>query len=201
MEIATKAGATTNASSHWQLFNQTTGIFNGTPTNDEVGSWWFNFSVDDGNDGVDWRNVTVNVSNTNDLPYFDSTPVSSAVVGLLYTYVPIVVDVDVGDVLKFGIDTPMDNMTINEVTGVLNWVPTENQPGTHKLVLNVSDGTAFVLQEFNVTVIQPGEIPMVSLEGPLNGSTIEITNPELKWKGEAGNNVTLSLTDAWTVEK
>jgi hypothetical protein len=185
---------TTNASSDWQAFNQTTGIFNGTPTNDEVGSWWFNFSVNDGNDGVDWENVTINVSNTNDLPYFESTPPDSGVVGLLYTYIPVVVDVDVGDVLTFGMDTPMDNMTINEVTGVLNWVPTENHGGQiFTLILNVSDGTGNVLQEFNVTIVAPGEIPMVSLESPQNGSTVEVTNPELKWKGEAGDNVSLTF--------
>ncbi|MCK5560430.1 MAG: hypothetical protein KAJ51_07535, partial [Thermoplasmata archaeon] len=63
----------TNASS-WLNIGSETGILNGTPTNDEVGSYWVIITVDDGEEGFDFTNFTLNVVNVNDPPYWDPEP-------------------------------------------------------------------------------------------------------------------------------
>jgi hypothetical protein len=45
-----------------------TGLLSGTPTQDDVGEWWVNVSVSDGNGGFDWSNFTLTVLNVNDPP-------------------------------------------------------------------------------------------------------------------------------------
>lgn len=50
-----------------------TGLLTGTPNNDEVGSYYANVTVDDGNGGTDYSNFTLIVSNVNDPP---NTPIN-----------------------------------------------------------------------------------------------------------------------------
>ena len=44
----------------WLTFDLTTAILNGTPTNDDVGKYWINISIDDGMDS-DFTNFTLKV--------------------------------------------------------------------------------------------------------------------------------------------
>jgi len=57
----------TNAS-YWLDINLTTGIVQGTPDNDDVGEYWINVSVSDGEGGLDFTNFTLTVLNINDPP-------------------------------------------------------------------------------------------------------------------------------------
>jgi len=51
-----------------------TGVLSGTPVNADVGSYWVNVSVDDGNVGSDFSNFTLTVLNVNDPPNTPSDP-------------------------------------------------------------------------------------------------------------------------------
>ena len=57
---------TTNAT--WLSMNTTTGVLNGTPTNEDVGAYLANVSVSDGNGGWDHTEFTLTVGNVNDPP-------------------------------------------------------------------------------------------------------------------------------------
>jgi len=56
----------TNAT--WLSLNNTTGVLNGTPTNEDVGTYLVNISVSDGNGGWDHTEFTLTVVNVNDPP-------------------------------------------------------------------------------------------------------------------------------------
>ena len=56
----------TNAS--WLFIDNITGVVNGTPRNSDVGLYWVNMTVEDGNSGLDFDNYTLEVINTNDAP-------------------------------------------------------------------------------------------------------------------------------------
>jgi hypothetical protein len=45
-----------------------TGLLSGIPTNNDVGSYWVNVSVSDGNGGTDYTNFTLTVTNVNNPP-------------------------------------------------------------------------------------------------------------------------------------
>jgi hypothetical protein len=180
----------TNATGEWFQFNRSTGMLNGTPTNDEVGLWWFNISVNDGNNGITRKNLTLNISNVNDLPEFLSTPQTSATEGVLYKYTPDVVDVD-GDVLTFGLDQKPVNMTITVSTGTIEWTPDGSQVGENDVAINVSDGTGYAVQAFTINVTMKGVVPIVTLLTPENTTEVEVTNPELTWEGQGRQNATL----------
>lgn len=58
----------TNARS-WLSINSSTGYLSGKPLNENVGVYYVNVSVDDGNEGWGWSNFTLIVTNVNDNPY------------------------------------------------------------------------------------------------------------------------------------
>jgi len=64
----------TNASS-WLNINQNTGILSGTPTNDEVGTYYVTVNVSDGNGGFDEAKFDLIVSNINDPPHIQEKPI------------------------------------------------------------------------------------------------------------------------------
>jgi hypothetical protein len=53
-----------NTNATWLSINSNTGVLNGTSTNVDVGWYWINVSVSDGDGGYDWANFTLTVIET-----------------------------------------------------------------------------------------------------------------------------------------
>jgi hypothetical protein len=63
-------------------------------------------------------------------------------------------DID-GDVLEYSLMTKPAGMSIDAVTGIISWKPALSQVGLTKVVVNVSDGSLFAIQSFDITVTGP----------------------------------------------
>ena len=87
----------------------------------------------------------------NQEPVIESTPVLTGKVLVDYEYQVIAVDAD-EDPLTYSLLLKPEGMTINETTGLIEWVPQENQAGTHDVEVEVSDGKKFTLQVFTINV-------------------------------------------------
>jgi hypothetical protein len=74
-------------------------------------------------------------------------------------------DPDPGDALTYGLDGEPTGASINPVTGVFNWTPTEAQgPGTYTFVISVSDDSARRLtdtQTVTVVVTEVNRAPLL----------------------------------------
>ena len=105
----------------------------------------------------------------NNAPDIDSTPITDATAGVPYTYDVNATDPDPGDVLTFSLvenECPV-GMTIDPVSGVINWTPTLGQLGDNPVIVEVSDDGSPKLsdtQSFTITVSE-GSIPIISLTG------------------------------------
>ena len=55
------------------IIDPITGNLSGFPTNEDMGTFWANISVSDGNDGFGWRNISITVLNVNDAPTLNIT--------------------------------------------------------------------------------------------------------------------------------
>jgi hypothetical protein len=67
----------------WLTLNGST--ISETPTNADIGSYWVNISVSDGNGGVAWHNFTLTVENVNDPPVIQNFTVPKGAINMQYT--------------------------------------------------------------------------------------------------------------------
>jgi uncharacterized protein YjdB len=84
-------------------------------------------------------------------PVIESTPVLTGKVLIEYEYQVIAIDAD-EDPLTYSLLLKPEGMTINETTGLIEWIPQENQTGTHDVEVEVSDGKKSTLQVFTINV-------------------------------------------------
>ncbi len=87
----------------------------------------------------------------NSSPVIESTPITTAKEGVVYTYDVEATDPN-EDTLTYSLTTSPTGMTINSTTGVIAWTPTEDQIGENEVVVEVSDGSNSTTQSFTVTV-------------------------------------------------
>ncbi len=165
----------TNASS-WLSIESNSGILNGTPTNDEIGNYWVNVSVNDGEDGFDYTNFTLTVLNVNDPPIIVTEDVITARVGKLYE-----VDYNATD-----IDSPLSQQTwvldsnatwlsVNQDTGVLLGTPSITDIGWYNVNVTVDDSNSGLdWHEFILTVSIGNLPPLITTEDVLTATVNKI---------------------------
>jgi len=134
----------------WLSFDTETNVLSGVPTKQDVGDHSVILVVTDGFDEVP-QPFTVTVRNVNTAPDILSEPSDTAKVGLLYTYLMVVVDYD-GDPVSFSPTIVPDWMTFDAGSRVLSGTPTSNELGEHNVIITVSDGIFTINHQFVVTV-------------------------------------------------
>ena len=98
--------------------------------------------------------ITVSEPPVNEPPAFISTPVTTAVVGQLYTYDVAAIDPNPGDTLAFSLDLAPSGMSIDGTTGLIQWTP--DSLGDHDVTIRVTDDEGlFDTQAFAITVTEP----------------------------------------------
>ncbi|WP_143872214.1 putative Ig domain-containing protein [Catenovulum sediminis] len=145
----------------WLTFNTGTQVLSGTPTNDDIGNHSVVLSVTDGNETVN-QSFTIVVDNVNDAPVITSTEIISGLEDVLYSYSFTASDVDVGDTLSYSTTTLPSWLTFNTGTQVLSGTPTNDDIGSHSVVLSVTDGTETVSQSFAIVVDNVNDAPVIT---------------------------------------
>ncbi|WP_444994436.1 putative Ig domain-containing protein [Aliikangiella sp. IMCC44359] len=140
-----------------------TGLINWTPSTAQIGSHPIVIVVTDSMGLSDTQNFDLVVSNVNDAPFITSTPLTEIDEKQSYIYDVNATDPDVSDNLTYALTTKPAGMSISTDTGVINWIPTNNQIGTHSVVVVVTDNGGLTdTQSFNITVNDVNEAPVIT---------------------------------------
>ena len=87
----------------------------------------------------------------NEAPIIESSPDLNAKVGNVYQYQ--IESIDDSNVdLSYELKIYPDGMTINKSSGIIEWIPVENQVGANEVQIEVSDGWKSTIQEFIIEV-------------------------------------------------
>ncbi|MCK4641245.1 MAG: putative Ig domain-containing protein, partial [Candidatus Marinimicrobia bacterium] len=177
-------------------------VLSGTPTNsDVVNNASFSIKVIDGNDGEDIKSYSYSVVNANDPPSFTAVPSGIVSINQDETYTTDVdaSDPDPDDMLSYSLDDSSDGMTINTSSGVISWIPTNDQIGDHTVTVKVRDvGGLSVTSSWTLRVNNLNDTPTwVSVpsgtidtdEDSLYTVTIEANDIDV------GDNITYSFTE------
>lgn len=127
------------------------GLIMWTPTEADVGTHLVTVVATDPEEGWNRQTFELTVA-VNTPPQIVSTPVTKAIVGLLYRYEVRGEDVDEYQ-LTYVLDAAPDAMQINEQTGEITWTPATEQVGEHLVRVIARDSLgAESVQEFTLTV-------------------------------------------------
>lgn len=86
-------------------------------------------------------------------PIITSPPVLGGVQDIPYQYEVEASDPDPGDILTYSLESKPSGMTINSQTGLISWLPTASQAGSHLVTIKVTDNIGrFAIQSYQVTV-------------------------------------------------
>jgi predicted transcriptional regulator len=158
----------TNSNS-WLNIDLSSGILMGTPGNDDVGSYWVNVSVEDGNDGRAWSNFTLTVIDTNDAPNIITENITTIYEDELYLVDYEAIDIDDVHTFEWYLTTNASWLIIDPDTGILSGTPTNDDVGFYFVnitVMDVREGNTnqnFTLEVINVNdapewIVVPGNI-------------------------------------------
>lgn len=123
----------------WLQFTAPTGVLFGTPGDLDVGSFWVNISVNDGNGGIDHSNFTLTVLNVNDPPIITTIPITNATEDIEYLCAFEAENVDIGDVLTWSFTTSPEWLSIDGTTGVVSGTPLNEHVGMNYVGVKVID--------------------------------------------------------------
>jgi hypothetical protein len=127
----------TNAT--WLGIVGSTGVLSGTPDESDVGSYWVNVSVSDGNGGNDFTSFTLTVVKPNYAPVIITDDVLSAFENVMYSVDYEATDED-QDILTWSLDTNASWLSIDSSSGILSGIPESNDIGSFWVEVSVSDG-------------------------------------------------------------
>jgi hypothetical protein len=111
----------------------------------------------------------------NKAPAIDSTPLTSTKVEQVYTHDVSANDSE-NDVLTYSLLTYPEGMTIDTLTGVINWTPAKEQIGEHEVIVNVEDRWRNDTQNFT---IEASDILLTSIDVVPSSMTLTETYSNL----------------------
>lgn len=138
-----------------------TGILSGLPSNDDVGEWWVNVSVDDGNGGVDYHNFTLSVLNMNDVPEVDGAPGIMLIdedeirIVDLNTWFR---DID-GDQLYFRSEGTSNITAYIDLNGTMTLTPPANWSGTDSITVYARDRVDEISTVVSLEILPVNDAP------------------------------------------
>ena len=147
----------------WLTLNGNT--LSGTPGNDDVGLIEITLLVDDGNgaeNSITRQTFELEVTNINDAPHFNFTPIKEAIEDQLYELTVIATDPD-RDIMSVEISSGTAWLALTQVmssTWALSGTPSNDNVGPNNIGLTVSDGNGGSnIFNFTITVINVNDAP------------------------------------------
>ena len=132
-------GMATNATA-WLNLNKMTGTLSGIPTNDNLGRYYVNVTVRDGNGGSDSTNFSLTVKNVNDPPTIVTTDKTVAVEDEQYFVIYSATDVDPGDAISdWKLDSNASWLKLDRTVPSLSGLPRNEDVGSYYVNITARD--------------------------------------------------------------
>ena len=147
-----------------------TGLLQGTPTNDNVGTHNIVVRVTDEAGVSAEKSFNLTVNNVNDPPTLEEIPDASINEEAAFNYQLTAADVDVNDSLSFsGVNLP-SWLSLSQ-TGLLSGTPDDPNVGTHSVTVQVADSSGIThTRTFSLTVNNVNDAPLFDFTPPSSTS-------------------------------
>ncbi|MBL8347684.1 MAG: putative Ig domain-containing protein, partial [Rubrivivax sp.] len=178
--------------------NASTGLIVWTPTSAQAGSQAVTVRVTDPGGLFATQAYTITVSAANVAPQITTTAVTTASVGVAYSYDVNATDAN-GGTLTYSLTQAPTGMTINASTGLIAWTPTSAQAGSQAVTVRVTDpGGLFATQAYTITVTAANVAPQITTTAVTTAAVGVAYSYDVNATDANGGTLTYSLTQAPT---
>ena len=129
------------------------------PNADFYGTDTFTYTISDHQKETDTAAVSVTIEPLNDLPVITSTPETTAMLNVLYTYDVNAADPDTQDTLTYFLTSKPEGMKINPTTGLILWIPTNIHTEPNQVVVMVVDSNSTPVSDIQSFTIKINPAP------------------------------------------
>ena len=164
------------------------GLITWTPGEADIGAVDVTLSVEDSHGAAATQTYTIDVVYFNDTPSITSVAETSAAQDLLYQYQVTASDPDdqFGDSLEYVLVVAPQGMTIDPITGLIQWTPNDQQVGSHPVEVTVTDnGGLSDTQSYQLEVAGLNAAPVITslpvttaVEGATYNYDVEATDAD-----------------------
>jgi hypothetical protein len=175
---------------------ENTGIVDWTPSGTQSGDHDVTAEVFDGRGGTDSQSFTIAVEEAvNTPPTITSTPPKTAGEGEVYSYHVQAFDADGDTLLVFLTEFP-ESIVMDSSTGIITWIPSGTDAGTHYITIVVSDGRGGTDEQSFIVQVEEGinnppviisAPPTTAVQGAQYNYDVQATDPD-------GDTLTFGLT-------
>ena len=150
--------------------NSSSGEFNFTPTNSQVGSYIINFTVKDTSNVTDTEIVNLTIANVNDPPVLDFISSKTIAEDSLLEFNVTASDPDNETALIYSNSSVFTiSMASNNSQATFSWTPTNDYVGNNSINFTVADGGALSdSQIVYIFVTNTNDAPVISSYSPTN---------------------------------
>jgi len=136
------------------------GLINWLPGYDAAGTHTVQISIDDGQGSAISYSYSLTITNANREPVVNSIELMSGAENTAYAYDVNATDAD-GDSLTYTLTTGPIGMTIDPVSGLINWLPGFDVAGSHAISVTVSDDQgASAVHSYVLTILNINRAPV-----------------------------------------
>ncbi|HLG24327.1 MAG TPA: tandem-95 repeat protein [Candidatus Nanoarchaeia archaeon] len=176
------------------IVNSTSVLINFTPTQQNVGIHWINFTVNDTTD-IDWELVYFNITELNESPYFNpSIPILNATVGTQFFYDLNATDEE-GDTLTFFSNSTVFN--VSNSSGIINFTPVSGNVGNYTVNFSVTDGNVANYSVVSFKVININRPPSIDSFYPASQNQSVAEGSEIQFNVTASDPDGSLLSYSW----
>jgi hypothetical protein len=144
---------------HWGSENHT---LYGTPRNEDVGTYWIQINVSDGNEGYSEHYFILTVINTNDAPIINTLDISEAKEDEYYEVIYTATDIDIGDTLTWTFISNASWLKWGSENRTLYGIPRNEDVGKYWVKINVfDDNMGYDEHNFIISVINVNDAPTI----------------------------------------
>lgn len=159
-----------DSSAEWLSINSSTGLLFGTPPKHQIGNYWVEVIVDDGNSGTDTSRFNITIPVVNDDPEITTDPMKATREDDIYSVLFQASDPEqVLTSLSWEIKTDANWLTVdnNHIQGV----PTNTDIGTFWINVSVSDGLGGMDHlNYSLHVNNTNDAPMITTTAEINAT-------------------------------
>lgn len=146
------------------FMNSDTGRLSWYPMFEDAGNYSVTVTASDGEATVT-QTFSLTILNANRAPQITSTAPESVTENQVYQYAVTANDPDTEDVLNYTLSAAPDGMTIDMGTGLVTWVPENEDIGSHPIIVTVIDTFGYSdEQSFLVSVVSESSAPVITSE-------------------------------------